>query len=387
MPTISIDANSVAAPGEVLLISDDVQRAQRLARDLTSLGRCHVHDLYEATVPSLTPSLIVSDVEELNSEAIVRLRDLLGRVRREPTPYLFLTHGNVARAEAQARVLGANGTLSAMSAVRLIHGKLVQMRGTRRSVPAATIQQATRLRLFLAETFFSGQSITPPLVENGTELIVRAIQDAGVHDWVAAVQRFDDVTHQHCLLVAGLAAAFSGALGLGSSDRHRLVKAALLHDVGKTRIPTTILNKPAPLDAAELAVMRTHPALGHAMLAGAGFDDVMLAVVRSHHEMLDGSGYPDGLRADEIPDLVRLVTVCDIYAALIERRPYRAPMEGRRAYDVLTRMTGQLDADLVRAFRPVTGAAPEGGATVAAYRPRTSLILKLAIAGYEPANV
>lgn len=366
MPTISTDANLVAAPGEVLLISDDVHRAQRLARDLASLGRCHVHDLYEAAVPALTPSLIVSDVEELNSEAIVRLRDLLGRVRREPTPYLFLAHGNVARAEAQARVLGANGTLSAMSAVRLIHGKLVQMRGTRRSIPAATIQQATRLRLFLAETFFSGRSITVPVVENGTELIVRAIQDAGVHDWVAAVQQFDDVTHQHCLLVAGLAAAFSGALGLGSSDRHRLVKAALLHDVGKTRIPTAILNKPARLDAAELAVMRTHPALGHAMLAGAGFEDVMLTVVRSHHEMLDGSGYPDGLRGDEIRDLVRLVTVCDIYAALIERRPYRAPMEDRQAYDVLTRMTGQLDADLVRAFRPVTGATPKDDATAVA---------------------
>lgn len=72
------------------------------------------------------------------------------------------------------------------------------------------------------------------------------------------------------------------------------------------------------------------------------------------------------MRSDEIRDLVRLVTVCDIYAALIERRPYRAPMEDRQAYNVLTRMTGQLDADLVRAFRPVTGAAPKDDATVAA---------------------
>ena len=82
----------------------------------------------------------------------------------------------------------------------------------------------------------------------------------------------------------------------------------------------------------------------------------MLAVVRSHHEMLDGSGYPDGLTGWEIPDLVRLVTVCDIYGALIERRPYRAPMPAGKAYGILVSMAGRLDADLVRAFRPVADA-------------------------------
>ena len=156
--------------------------------------------------------------------------------------------------------------------------------------------------------------------------------------------------------MAGLAAAFSSALGLCPADRHRLAKAALLHDVGKTKIPPAILNKPGKLDEAELKVMRTHPAHGHAMLAGRGFDPIMLAVVRSHHEMLDGSGYPDKLKGGEIPDLVRLVTVCDIYGALIERRCYKPPMESTKAYGILESMAGRLDGDLVRAFRPVVSA-------------------------------
>lgn len=89
------------------------------------------------------------------------------------------------------------------------------------------------------------------------------------------------------------------------------------------------------------------------MLRGQGFSALMLAVVRSHHELLDGSGYPDGLWGGAIPDLVRLITVCDIFGALIERRPYRAPMSGGEAYAILEGMGEKLDRDLVRAFQPV----------------------------------
>lgn len=84
-----------------------------------------------------------------------------------------------------------------------------------------------------------------------------------------------------------------------------------------------------------------------------GFSPEMLQIVRSHHEMLEGSGYPDGLRAPEIPDLVRLVTICDIYGALIERRPYRSPMPGGEAYGIVQSMRGRLEPDLVTALRPV----------------------------------
>ncbi len=76
---------------------------------------------------------------------------------------------------------------------------------------------------------------------------VRAVSACGVYDWVRAVQQFDDATHQHCLIVAALSAAFSGVLGLRSADRHRLTRAALLHDVGKIHVPIEILNKPGRL--------------------------------------------------------------------------------------------------------------------------------------------
>ena len=102
--------------------------------------------------------------------------------------------------------------------------------------------------------------------------------------------------------------------------------------------------------------MRTHAAEGYDVLVGGGFSQEILTVVRSHHEMLEGSGYPDGLKGTEIADLVRLVTVCDIYGALIERRAYKRPMPSDQAYGVLKGTVGRLDGDLVRAFRPVVAA-------------------------------
>lgn len=121
-------------------------------------------------------------------------------------------------------------------------------------------------------------------------------------------------------------------------------------------VPAAILNKPGRLDAHEMAIARRHPEQGYRMWAGQGFGPGMLAVVRSHHEMLDGSGYPDQLKGDDIPDRVRLVTVCDIDGALIERRSYKLPMSYADAIAILEGMMSRLDSAVVNAFRPVAAA-------------------------------
>lgn len=345
--------------GEVFLISDDMQRTGRLARDLAAFRTCDLYDLYDDTPPAAVPELIVSDVRTLTSDAILRLRRILERMRNAQVPYLCLLHDDTPRARAQAEALGASGTLSAGAASRLLLSTLAALQERSVPVPAYAMRQAGVARKFLREIFVPGFALTPTVIDNGAELVAGAVRETGIRDWIRTVRLFDDATHQHCLLVAGLAAAFSVTLGLSTSDRHRLAKAALLHDVGKVHVPTAILNKPGPLTEDEMAMMRMHPAKGHAMLLNGGFEDAMLTVVRSHHEMLDGSGYPDGLKGGSIPDLVRLVTVCDIYGALIERRSYKPPMAAGRAFGILQGMAGCLDGDLVRAFMPIVAATDE----------------------------
>jgi HD-GYP domain-containing protein (c-di-GMP phosphodiesterase class II) len=135
---------------------------------------------------------------------------------------------------------------------------------------------------------------------------------------------------------------------------YRLGHAATLHDVGKASIPLAILDKPGRLGADEERIMREHPVLGFdALKSVAGVDPEVLGAVRHHHEYLDGSGYPDALSAADIPDIVRRLTISDIFAALIEQRPYRPPMSRQKAYAVLGKMNGKLEQALVRAFKPV----------------------------------
>jgi putative nucleotidyltransferase with HDIG domain len=168
------------------------------------------------------------------------------------------------------------------------------------------------------------------------------------------VRRYHEGTFQHCLLVTGVAVAFGLDVGFSGGDVSRLGIAATLHDIGKARIPLSILDKPGRLDPEEEEIIRRHPAIGYDLLKGvSGISPEILDGVRHHHEYLDGSGYPDGLAASQISDLVRLLTISDIFAALVESRPYRPPMPRQDAYQILCGMEGKLEGALVKAFRKV----------------------------------
>jgi HD-GYP domain-containing protein (c-di-GMP phosphodiesterase class II) len=116
----------------------------------------------------------------------------------------------------------------------------------------------------------------------------------------------------------------------------------------------SILDKPGRLDPVEDEIMKSHPVIGYELLKDLpGIPPEVLDGVRHHHEYLDGSGYPDGLTSFRISDLVRLLTISDIFAALIESRPYRPAMSREDAYKILCGMDGKLEAPLVSAFRRV----------------------------------
>ncbi|MGZ9125564.1 MAG: HD-GYP domain-containing protein [Candidatus Binatia bacterium] len=156
------------------------------------------------------------------------------------------------------------------------------------------------------------------------------------------------------MLVTGVAVGFALDLGFPSLDVKRLGIAATLHDIGKAHIPLSILDKPGSLDPGEEAIMRRHPVIGFDLLKDmSDIGPEILDGVRHHHEYLDGSGYPDALKAPEISDLVRLLTISDIFAALVESRPYRPAMPSQNAYTILCGMDGKLEQSLVRAFRKV----------------------------------
>ncbi len=354
-------ADGPLATPTILILTDTPSRGERLARDLSVLSPCAVLDILDPDQNDGTAEVaafraVLSDVSLVRSATIAALRAQLDRLKARPAPYLFLLHEDTPRTLAQVQALGARQVLRAdaprselLKAVSGVIGTIAPTLTPAECPPSIAAADVALSRIFEAAR---GGAVDPGLVATGTKFVAQAVRATGIRDWLEVVWRFDDVTHQHCLLVAGLASGFAQSLGLSEADCQRLTQAALLHDIGKAKIPEAVLNKPGALDPEERRIMQQHPSLGHEMLQGSGFSDEMLAVVRSHHEYLDGSGYPDGLRGAEIADLVRLVSVCDVYGALIERRPYKTPLNAERAYSILEGMSGKLDGDLVRTFRP-----------------------------------
>jgi putative nucleotidyltransferase with HDIG domain len=184
--------------------------------------------------------------------------------------------------------------------------------------------------------------------------ILKAIKHSSLREWLTTVGCHHTDSYRHCLFVTGFAVAFAQHLGMREDDQRRLARAALLHDVGKAFVPVAILDKPGKLTEEEMSLVRKHPRLGYdALAAQGGFPPEMLDVVLHHHELLDGSGYPNGLRGDQISDIVRLTTIVDIHAALVEKRAYRLPFAHAKAFAIMEQMDGKLDRHLLQAFRPV----------------------------------
>ena len=200
----------------------------------------------------------------------------------------------------------------------------------------------------------SGSPIDVRDAKSAGAKIAERIAENGLSDWLTTVRRHHEGTYQHCLLVTGVAVDFGLSLGMARADIERLYSAAMFHDIGKARIPLAVLDKPGRLDESERALIETHPAAGYEVLKGtAGISPEILDAVRHHHEYLDGSGYPDALCAESITDVVRILTISDIFAALIEHRTYKPPMSREKAYEILLGMNGKLEKPLVDAFRQV----------------------------------
>ena len=157
-------------------------------------------------------------------------------------------------------------------------------------------------------------------------------------------------TGGHCRRVSSYAAGVAKQLGLPSEQVARIRRAGAIHDIGKIETPTEIVNKPGPLSEEERAVVQKHSAVGARMVEGLG-DRKLTAIVRHHHERLDGTGYPDRLAGEEIPLGARIIAVADTFDAVTSTRAYRPARNHREALALLDAEAGtQLDPDVVSAF-------------------------------------
>ena len=185
------------------------------------------------------------------------------------------------------------------------------------------------------------------------------IQTQALDALLALQNLIDDYTPQHEDRVATLALQIGRRLQLDAPRLEALHMAARVHDIGKVDIPLDILNKPGKLSDAEFAVIKTHARTGYEVLNRIAFTLPVADIVHAHHEYLDGSGYPRGLRGDDILLESRILTVADIVESMSEDRPYRKSLGMPAALEEISRLRGsRLDSMAVDACLQVCGNAP-----------------------------
>ncbi len=217
-----------------------------------------------------------------------------------------------------------------------------------------------------AETLASQAAIALDNVEmyaglQRAALELEAAYDATIEGWSKALDLREHETERHSRRVTEMTLELARRLGIGEADLADIRRGALLHDMGKLTVPDSILLKPGPLTDEEWKIMRTHPQLVYDMLAPVQYLRPALDIPLFHHERWDGSGYPYGLKGEQIPLAARIFAVVDVFDALTSDRPYRKAWPRRKALAYLREQSGkQFDPRVVEAFLQMLGADNPG---------------------------
>jgi putative two-component system response regulator len=268
-----------------------------------------------AMIQSDPPDLVLLDVQMPDMDGYEVCRRIKSTAQGKLLPVIMITGLESVDDRVRALEAGADDFMS---------------KPVERTELLARVQSALRLKAVYKT------------LDNAQEVIVAL---------AAAVEAKEKYTQMHAQRVADMARLLGARLGLDETDVDVLYRGALVHDVGKIGIPEAILLKAGPLTPDEQRQMQEHPVIGERIVRPLNSGAGLLAIIRNHHERIDGRGYPDGLAGDAIPLGARIVAVCDAYDALINDRPYRKKHTHEEAIRVLSAGAGiQWDASVVRAL-------------------------------------
>lgn len=207
-----------------------------------------------------------------------------------------------------------------------------------------------------------GRSVTidqvTPLVDDIAACVER---DPAAILSVTRLKDWNEYTYIHSIAVSALMMTLARALGLSPGDVREAGLGGLLHDIGKAKVPQSILDKVGPLTREERGIVQAHPEEGHRMLGeGGGVSPIVRDICLHHHERMDGTGYPFGLTGDRLSVFARMAAICDVYDAITSQRPYKRGWSPAEALRDMGSWTGHFDERLFRRFVTAIGIYPLG---------------------------
>src|SRR5438876_2554963 len=291
-------------PGETILVVDDEPANRGLLRQVLEPLGYHVREAPDGdealvAVEAGVPDLILLDVMMPKRDGYSVCKALKSDARTRLVPIVMLTSLGQLPDKIRAVDLGADDYLTK---------------------PFSAVELISRVRSLLSLKHFTDE------FEHVSEVL---------ESMAYVVESRDRYTGDHCRRLGRYGARVGRALSLGEEEIKTLWLGGIFHDLGKIAVSDAVLNKPARLSPEEFGVMRRHPVVGAELCGKLRTMEKVVPLIRHHHEKLDGSGYPDGLSGDQIPLLVRIPTVVDVYDALATKRPYRDALPHETCIDIM----------------------------------------------------
>ncbi len=306
--------------GRVLAVDDNPEVLEALASALGSLG----YDVWQATDGAAAlkiareepPDVVLLDVVMPGMDGYEVCRRLKNHMETQLIPVVFLTGQGSREARLEGLEAGATDFLNK---------------------PCDLTELEVRVR-----NLVEFRRLTEEL-ESAEQMVFSIAR---------AVEARDESTGDHCERLAALSLRLGKRLGLDGPELTALRRGGYLHDIGKLGIPDAVLLKPGRLTADEWKIMRRHVEIGVQIFQPLHTLRPVLPIIRHHHERRDGSGYPDGLKGDEVPYLARVFQVVDVFDALTTNRPYRSAMSSLEALALIREETerGWWDPQIVEVF-------------------------------------
>lgn len=273
-------------------------------------------------------SLFLQSDTSVDGNAKVKLREIEMLYVREEEESLYQAY-----IDRQLQSIAQNGNIPTEQKARIVYEKAAE---------------AVDLMFKNPESLENVKNVQPIV----SSLIDIILHDNSAVESLMQITAHDYYTHTHSINVSIYTLSLGSFLGISGKDLEVLGTAAVLHDLGKSKVDYEIINKNGKLSDDEFNQMKKHPAMGHEIALKLGIsDERILTGIRHHHEKIEGGGYPDNLKGDQITQFARIIGVCDVFDALSTKRSYKDPMSSFESLRLMKQqMVGHLDMKMVDSF-------------------------------------
>lgn len=351
----------------VMVVLDNAQHRTELTLLLSKTYQVEAFvDFFDAWshLIKTPPAIVLTDLNGLNSGGRNHLQEKRKLPTLEDVPFVVMGSSADALHAAELEAEGDVYLKRPISSRQLFNclnenmNQAVEKRWEKLPpTQSAALRETVQRFQSISHAIERGEPLDIGESNKSCEPLIQSVQSRQYQGILENVQGHHNYTYVHSLRVATFLSIFGDAIGMKGDDLMTLTTGGLLHDVGKMATPPDILNKNGKLDDQEWGVMVGH--VDHSKTILERTPDVtngIVIIAQQHHEKLDGSGYPLGLKGKELNDLARMSTIVDIFGALTDERSYKPAMDPEQAFDILEDMGPKINQPLVRVFRDVLSA-------------------------------